>query len=595
MTQPSTPPVTPRTRTRLVRSRQTRILTVAGTLALAALLPVTTATASPIPHTAPRAHVNHQAPNPLLKQYFTAGGGGDFVENPAISAQCVGELGHPNPYPNPAPNVDAISGDTTVSVGSQKGCQSAQNETTVASNPFNPLNLVAGSNDYRVFNSREQRNDGSGFAYTTFDGGRTWANVQLPHLTFQTGAAGALSAMDSAGDPAIAFGPFNTVYYANLVFSRGAAAAGGTEAPSGIVVSVSHDGGRTWGEPSIVHTDGVAPNGTAVPAHASNDKEWVAVNPLTGAAYVTWTSFVDNADGSYQQSPIVVSKSLDGGHSWSAPAPVTVGLSAFGGSFTPFAQGSNPVVGNDGSLNVAYEDTICATLNCNGATDHDAIVLATSHDGGATFTNTELSNDFDFPTNADVGRSTLTGENFRLNSYPQMTIDRVTGKKYITWADDRNGAYDANGNSVKTDGTAFLLSETGNSGKFGAAQQVGPGGDQFFPAVAVSLSKIAVTYYTRSYDPNGIGVDYAAVTGTVGRIGSAPQQRITTVSEDPNVQFVGIGLQSGKILQGEFIGDYSAVAMGIDLVMHPVWTDFRGKVGTNTPNQDVYTQGIRVW
>jgi hypothetical protein len=571
-----------------------RAFATVGALVLGAMIPAAAAQAKPRPApVVPRA-ATRQAPNPLLKQYFTAGGGGDVDESATVSAQCQGELGHPNPYPNTAPNVDVISGDTTVVLGSQAGCQAAQNETSVATNPFNPLNLVAGANDYRVFNSREKRNDGSGWAYTTFDGGRTWANVQLPHLTFQTGATGALSAMDSAGDPALAIGPFNTVYYANLVFSRGAPAAGGTEAPSGIVVSVSHDGGHTWGDPSVVRLDGVAPDGSFLPAHVSNDKEWIAVDPLTGAAYVTWTTFVDNPDGSYQQSPIVSSRSVDGGRTWSAPSPVTVGLSSFAGSFTPFAQGSNPVVGNDGSLNVAYEDTICATLDCTGPNDHDAIVLATSHDGGATFTNTELSNDFDFPTNPDTGRATLTGENFRLNSYPQTAIDRVTGKKYITWADDRNGLYNSSG-SVKTNGTAFLLSETGTSGKFGAAQQVGPGGDQVFPAVAVSLSKIAVTYYTRSYDPSGIGLDYAYVTGTGGQIGRAPQQRITTVSEDPGVQFVSIGAVTGKVLQGTFIGDYSAVAMGLDLVMHPVWTDFRGKVGTNTPNQDVYSQAIRVW
>ena len=71
-----------------------------------------------------------------------------------------------------------------------------------------------------LFNTREARNDASGFAYTSFDGGRTWRNVQLPKLTFQTGATGQLNIMDSAGDPAIAFGPHDTVYYANLVFSR---------------------------------------------------------------------------------------------------------------------------------------------------------------------------------------------------------------------------------------------------------------------------------------------------------------------------------------------------------------------------------------
>ena len=526
--------------------------------------------------------------NPLLKQYFAAGGDGDITDAPAApSAECQQFLGHPNPYPDPSPNVDAINGDTTVPIGSQKGCQAAQNETSVSENPANPLNLVAGANDYRVFNSREKRNDGSGWAYTSFDGGRTWKDVQLPHLTFQTGATGALSAMDSAGDPAIAFGPGNTVYYANLVFSRSAPAPGGTEAPSGMVMSVSHDGGLTWGEPSIIHTDAVAADGTFLPATVTNDKEWLAVDQTTGAVYVTWTLFHDNIDGSYQQSPIVVSRSTDGGTTWTPPTEATVGLSAFTGGFTPFAQGSNPVVGNDGSLKIAYEDSICATLACNGPNDHDAIVLATSRDHGRTFSTEELAPDFDFPTNLDTGRATLTGENFRINSYPQATVDRVTGQIYITWADDRNGQYDANGNSIKTNGTAFLIHDKGTSAHWTSAQQVGPGGDQVFPAVAASQGHIAVTYYTRSYDPNGIGLDYAYVAGTQGQIGSAGQQRVTTVTEDPRVQFVGIGAVSGAVLQGVFIGDYSAVAMGSDLVMHPVWTDFRGSVGTNTHNQDV--------
>jgi Neuraminidase (sialidase) len=575
---------------RNIPRRRRRIAAVAGALALMAAGPAVAA------HGAvgsPAAQGVGSSHNPLLKQYFAAGGGGDIADA-SPSAMCTTELGKPNPYPNPSPNVDVISGDTVVPVGSQTGCMAAQNETTVATNPANPNNLVAGANDYRVFNTRENRNDGSGFAYTSFDGGKTWKNVLAPHLTFQTGATGALSAMDSAGDPAIAFGPNNVVYYANLVFSRFAPAAGGTEAPSGIVVSKSTDGGLTWGEPSIVHTDGVAANGTFIPAHQSNDKEWIAVDGTTGNVYVTWTTFVDNPDGSYQQSPIVLSRSLDGGATWGAPTEVTVPLGSFAGQFTPFAQGSNPVVGNDGSVKIAYEDTICATLACNSPTDHDAIAWATSSDHGQTFTNEELAFDADFPVNADVGRSTVTGENFRLNSYPQATVDRTTGGMYITWADDRNGQYDAQGQSVKTNGAAFLIHDKGKSAHWTTAQQVGPGGDQFFPAVAASKSKVVVTYYTRSYDPTGIGVDYAYVTGTAGQIGSAAQQRITTVTENPDVQFVGIGAVTGTVLQGEFIGDYSAVAMGPDQVMHPVWTDFRGNVASNTPNQDVYTQAIQV-
>ena len=91
----------------------------------------------------------------------------------------------------------------------------------------------------------------------SLDGGLTWRNIQLPHLTFQTGATGALAQMDAAGDPAIAFGPNNSVYYANLVFSR-------RNDASGIVVNKSVDGGLTWGEPGIVRLDGVDASGNPV-------------------------------------------------------------------------------------------------------------------------------------------------------------------------------------------------------------------------------------------------------------------------------------------------------------------------------------------
>ncbi len=56
---------------------------------------------------------------------------------------------------------------------------------------------------------------------------------------------------------------------------------------------------------------------------------------------------------------------------------------------------------------------------------------------------------------------------------------------------------------------------------------------------------------------------------------------------------IGVGAVSGAVLQGVFIGDYTAIAMGSDGVIHPCWTDFRGRPGGNTPNQDAYTQAIK--
>jgi hypothetical protein len=522
----------------------------------------------------------HQAPiRASLKTFADPGDDGTVDNNPTLSALCQSYIGGSNPYANPAPNVDQINGDTLVSAGSQTGCSAAQNETTISVNPRNPKNLVGGTNDYRIFNTREGRNDGSGWAYTTFDGGKTWTDVQLPHLTFQTGATGALSDMDSAGDPAVAFGPHNTVYYANLVFSR-------LNGGSGIVVSKSTNGGLTWGEPSIVFTDGVDSSGNPFPETVDNDKEWIGVDQRSGAVYVTWTEF--GAAG----SPIVASVSHNGGATWSAPVQVNPAFTP--GGITPYSQGSIPQVGRDGTLYIAYEAAVCQSLNCDQPTDHDAIIVARSKDGGKTFKNVEASFDFDFPYNPHVGTETLTGENWRINSFPQFAVDPNDDRMYITWADDRNGQYDASFNSIKTNGDVFVIS-SGDGKKWSAPTRLGTSADEVYPAVATNDGRVAVSFYTRAYDPTGIGVDMAYVAGDGGALKKNHVSRITTQTENPNVQFLGVDLIDGTtVLQGEFIGDYTAVAMGSDGVFHPSWTDFRGLPGTTLPNQDAYTQAIRL-
>jgi len=538
------------------------------------------------------ASAKHNVPNPLLKDLF-AEESDNGADTPSLSALCQSYLGHPTPYAPIGPNVDVISGDSTVVSGSQAGCDSAQNETTVVVNPANPRNLVGGTNDYRVYNNRENRNDASGYAYTSFDGGHTWKDVQLPHLTYQTGATGALSYMDSAGDPALAFGPNNTVYYANLVFSRAVLPAT-EQTASGVAVSVSHDGGLTWGEPNIVHLDGVTSVGGYTPTSIFNDKEWLAVDQRTGAVYVTWTQFTYDSAGNFLQSPVVVSTSHDHGRNWSAPNQISPSMTGFTGGITSFGSGTNPQVANDGTLYVAYETSVCATAACNAPADHDAVVVATSHDGGRTFHNTEVAKNYDFPFNSDVQNETLTGENFRINSFPQLSYDRITNRLWLTWADDRNGSY-VNGTSVKTNGDVFLVNARAG-GPWSAPATIGSSSDEVFPAVAAFAGTVAVSFYTRAYDPAGIGLDYAyATVNTFGSAHAGPLTRITTQTSNPQVQFVGAGAVSGKTLQGEFIGDYTAVALGTDFRLHPLWTDFRGNPGTTLPNQDAYTQSIQLW
>ena len=265
------------------------------------------------------------------------------------------------------------------------------------------------------------------------------------------------------------------------------------------------------------------------------------------------------------------------------------------GGVTAYSSGSNPQVNGRGELFIAYESAVCQSLACDQPTDHDAVIIASSKDGGRTFSNQEVAFDFDFPYNADVARDTLTGENFRINSFPQLTIDPVTNALYATWSDDRNGAYDSSGNSIKTNGDVFVVGS--QDGKhWSRTVGLGSGADEVYPAVAAYGGTVAVSFYTRSYDVNGIGLDFAYVAGESEDLleHGGRMHRVTTQTSNPQIQFVGVGAVTGNVLQGVFIGDYTAVALGADHVLHPCWTDFRGSPGVTAPNQDAYTGAIRI-
>ncbi len=480
-------------------------------------------------------------------------------------------------------NVDAIAGDATNLSGfSNYGCSTPQNETTIAANPTNPRNLVAGANDYRVCCDFTGLNDGTGWAYYSFDSGATWGNVQLPGLTAETGGSGNFKLADAAGDPVVAFSPDGVAYYANIVFSRVSPA-------SGVAVSVSRDGGRTWGAPNLVS---FVSAGTFF-----NDKEWIAAGP-NGQVVVTWTQYSFAPQGlAFYNSPIVAAFSGDYGKTWNRQgSPVS-------DSSHPFNQGSQVQFGPDGALYVAY---LAASPATGYATDVTA--LARSTDGGRTFATVELARVYDdldcYPYFA--GRQTLSDMHFRLNSFPSMSIDPVSGKIAIAWADDQ-GAGNCGSGAASFSGTTSnqVKLQTGSFDTIASApvtRVTTSAADKVFPAVAFSNGVAVVSYYTRDYainskaaichvrtndagggnitpslSANSVCLDYAAKSSSNGY---GAQMRLSTKSSNPFIQFA----------DGSFIGDYSQVALGMDGAAYASWTDFRGNPGVTPANQDVMVQ-----
>jgi hypothetical protein len=355
------------------------------------------------------------------------------------------------------------------------------------------------------------------------------------------------------------------------------------------VVSSSTDGGRTWSPPNLV-----AFNDTA---NFFNDKEWITAG-TGGRVVVTWTRFNSGAHGAgYIDSPIVGAISYDRGHTWNRQGfPVS-------DKAHPYDQGSQVGFAPNGDLLVAYEGGAPST-----GYQTSALVFARSRDDGMTFTNTELARVYDdldcYPVFA--GSQTLSNQHFRMNSFPSMSIDPTTGSVALVWNDDQ-GAGTCGGGGTSFTGTTSnqVKLVTGNGTTFGAPVRITSGtADKVFPSVAARGGKIAVDYYTAGYantnpacyvkipdsatspgpfwesSATSVCLDFAARLSTDG---FAAERRLTSEGSNPYVQFAN----------GSFIGDYTEIAIGSDGTAHASWTDFRGRPGTNGPNQDVYVSAIR--
>ena len=109
------------------------------------------------------------------------------------------------------------------------------NETSIAVNPTNTLDLLGGANDYQLgLNSGGHVTETVlSRAHVTFDGGKSWSEYPI---NFN-------SAYQATGDPAVAFDAVGHAYYGTLGFRF----VGPTNAQNpDVLVANSADGGKTW-------------------------------------------------------------------------------------------------------------------------------------------------------------------------------------------------------------------------------------------------------------------------------------------------------------------------------------------------------------
>jgi hypothetical protein len=475
------------------------------------------------------------------------------------------------------------TGDPTANV--RLNCDSdtsPDNETPIVADPTNPDHLLAGSNDYflTIKGSGIQERVPTGF-FTSFDGGHTWTDGQIP---MGNGGSG------GNGDPSPAFdAKFGTAHMAQL------SAAFGVRAPFAghidVSVSTSTDGGLTWKPPVTVDTGqaSIGPSATGV----FLDKEWLVADnnpssPHYGRLYLSWDR-IEFSKGVFLRSPVDFAYSDDAGKSWSRPIDIS-------GSNPTYCTANQGPVGPAGACDESFfsygavepnGDLVVGFMNQQHAAAwesanefEDQIMTVTSHDGGVHWSNPVHVTDMedgglesikftDYPSNVD-GRATQTGFQFRTGSWGNLGLDPVTGKVYVVWTDNSDGAHDV-ANPV-TDTNVFMSVSSNEGVTWSAPIRVTSGpNDNWFPWVAARGGEVAVAYQEEA--GTGLYVTNLATSTNDGASWSYQTVSNAVSDADHSVWFQAHAADCATC--SRFIGDYIGASFDTLGRIHVTWTDMR--------------------
>ncbi|HYX80805.1 MAG TPA: sialidase family protein [Gemmatimonadales bacterium] len=462
----------------------------------------------------------------------------------------------------PVPSFSAL-GAGSISVVNVSRDTTAQNETPLAVNPANPLNLITGNNDWNY-------NDGCG-VNASFDGGKTWTrtlpNGFIPGITKYTNdpAVAGTGVYDYAGDPAVAFSPDgNTAYFACFGYQG--------SPPYGVALflSRSNDGGRIW-------TGGVGTGAplTLVSAFTGNgqakgstgqfpDHESIHV-AIDGTIYIPWAQFT----GYSVHSPIFISVSRDGGNSFTAPVQVTSGS---------VLSDQDARIVTDPATGYAYLTFDNYILGGKGT----AMFVSVSKDHGATWSKPFKFATFQNPVCLYPGYCfNISGTPFRApGSYPAPAFDPTTKRLYVAYTDIVNGT-----------AQIFLTSADVRAiTKWSAPAVVAPAsGDRINVELSVEPSNGRLDLMTndRSYTNNTL-FDISYITSADGgRTWSTT--RVTKSSWDPSAYGVPCGSCASGIRP--FIGDYDGI-VSLPGSAAMTWTGPGKTYGAVPDNLEVYFASV---
>jgi hypothetical protein len=474
-----------------------------------------------------------------------------------------------------------------------------QAEETIQLNPLDEHNMVAGQNDSRIgFNH-------CGYDWT-FNGGRSWGDQVPPFWQFQL-LDGHTS--DACSDPTVAFDSRGNVYVSGVFFDVASDA-------NAVLVEKSNapNGGAFYHSPNPAggfqeyrnNPPGVVANDLL----DFNDKELMTADahvssPKRDNVYMTWTKF--NTAG---HSPIYFSQSTNGGATWSPGIEISGSNAAI--CTLPAVgpcnddQGSDPVVGPDGTIYVAF-----ANGNIPGAGIEQVLFVkcpaAADCANQASWTAPVKVGDMiaTHPVgppsqNGCPGRQCLPPNGYRAPDETTVTISTdLSSKLFVSWADHRNNTNPncelgaAGGGSGPCDHDIHYAYSTNGGAAWSATRTITPRSNARFGETAQwqPWSEITkdgdrfwVAFYDRSYgDCETTGCNDITAAEIRNPTSGNPQIRYTRVTTGsmPNLTPANNPVQAG------FLGDYMWVDTDSHGDAHIVWADTRPVRG-NAPEEDVY-------
>ena len=340
-----------------------------------------------------------------------------------------------------------------VNVSNDGPADNGDNELDIAINPTNPLNMVAGWNDYGVGNS-------CGVGWTT-NGGRTWHTDWLRGMT----PAGGNPTYDyGAGDPSVGFLNDGTVIFTCNAWSN--------TKPTAIFVTTSTNGGQTWASPQKV---------ASANTKAGNlDHPMMTIDHYNNRALIGYTGWSGYQANSYA----LVSDST--ATKWSGPYRIAADYKS-----------NSPDV-FDVSLAGAPDGTIYATSGIwqfVNEWNEQAVVVSQLRPGETTFTRSVKVRDL------VPAPFTLPGESWRTSMQASIAVDA-------------NGTvYELTGDYVSGNLHMYLAKSTDHGASFPTQVQLTSGThDEVMPWMSVtSGGRVDTIFYDYDEATGLMDVDYGQV------------------------------------------------------------------------------------